>query len=279
MLHWVSAAGQDLVPQSAVAMVTIVIGRDYADTWQRAARPSWERYAQRCGFDIVVIQAPFDVHDQRSPAWQKCLVLSQPWSARFDSVVWVDADIVINEGAPNILDSVTDRTRVAATLANDQLSVAERHILIERVLKRPVPAEQSEQVWQALQNDQYRRDGIVTGLGRMIATGVMVASPALHRPFFERAYGGVTGGKANEQPSLSFALLSADRFLQITPRYNWGLWDEAHMAHPQLLVAPIPGGLEPHLPFIHNVYRKAYFLHFYQMYHVFREVTAAPWPG
>ena len=67
-----------LSPMARFAITTICTGAAYLADWQRYARKSWEAYAQRHGFELVVFEKPLDSSDRaqgRSPAWQKCLVL------------------------------------------------------------------------------------------------------------------------------------------------------------------------------------------------------------
>src|SRR5437870_3310658 len=91
------------------AIVSIVIGDRYQTAWDRACKSTWTAYAQKYGYDIVIIQCHLDESDRaraRSVSWQKLLVLSQPWARHYERVVWVDSDIVFSKTAPDILKSV-----------------------------------------------------------------------------------------------------------------------------------------------------------------------------
>ncbi len=63
------------------AIVTLAVGHAYSERFEQFCRKNWMEYAARHGYDIVVFKDPLDRSERvakRSPAWQKCLVLSQP---------------------------------------------------------------------------------------------------------------------------------------------------------------------------------------------------------
>ena len=86
------------------------MGEKYLTTWRRVCEANWHAYAQKYGYDIVCLDAPLDSSArarQRSPSWQKCLILGQDAIRKYERVVWVDADILINvEAAPSIVEGV-----------------------------------------------------------------------------------------------------------------------------------------------------------------------------
>jgi hypothetical protein len=55
----------------------------------------------------------------------------------------------------------------------------------------------------------------------------------------------------------------------MSPRFNWGIWGPALLSCPDIVSPTLPD-VGPYLPFVQAEFAKAYFLHFYQMYHVFR---------
>jgi len=91
------------------AIVTLAIGDTYLERWRRLCEPGWRAYAEKCGYDLLVIDQPLDVTARaaaRSPSWQKCLVLQSSITGRYGRVVWIDADILINAAAPPITEGV-----------------------------------------------------------------------------------------------------------------------------------------------------------------------------
>jgi hypothetical protein len=258
-----------IVPSRPHALVSIVIGDDYGAVWRRTSRPTWEKYAAIHGYDVIAITRPFDTSDRRSPAWQKCLILGQSWSHLYQRIVWIDADIVINISAPNILDSAGPLHQVSATLVDDQLSLAEKHILMERLWKETIAPDQAMARWRRLQRNIYIQNKIETEESNMVTTGVMVLSPSHHRNLLEEIYAAPELSRGYEQPHLSHAILRQGLLHEISPRFNWGIWGPAILSCPDIVEPPLDS-VGPYLPFIQGEFAKAYFLHFYQMYHVLK---------
>ena len=87
------------------AIVTIAIGEKYVGSWKKYCQPNWQAYAHKYGYDLICLEHPLDVSSRaklRSPAWQKCLILSQGFASDYKTVVWIDSDIVINDNAPDV---------------------------------------------------------------------------------------------------------------------------------------------------------------------------------
>lgn len=74
------------------------------DEWRpiaEATLPLMRAYAARHGFDL----SSADLAGPRPPSWQKIIGLLQTLPGR-PAVVWIDADVVIEDGTKNILDDV-----------------------------------------------------------------------------------------------------------------------------------------------------------------------------
>jgi hypothetical protein len=71
----------------------------------RLSRPSFERYANRYGYDLDVRTEPLQY--ERPGQWNKILLLSELVD-RYDVVVWVDADAVIIDASRDIADELED---------------------------------------------------------------------------------------------------------------------------------------------------------------------------
>ena len=87
------------------AIVTLTLGKTYQSFWERMCCANWEEYARRNDYDVIALSEPLDptLHAaERQLSWQKCLILSQPFSAQYERIVWLDADILINPDAPDI---------------------------------------------------------------------------------------------------------------------------------------------------------------------------------
>src|SRR5262245_35133166 len=95
---------------NGTALITVAIGEPYFSNWKKYCEPSWQAYAAKHNMDVICIHEPLDMSERahgRSPAWQKCLVLSQPFAANYQRVVLLDSDVVINSAsAPNVIADV-----------------------------------------------------------------------------------------------------------------------------------------------------------------------------
>src|SRR3546814_20572919 len=63
------------------ALTTMVIGSDYKSMWEGLYRRSVEAYAERHDYELVIIDAAIDPRPkagERTPHWQKCLILEHP---------------------------------------------------------------------------------------------------------------------------------------------------------------------------------------------------------
>jgi hypothetical protein len=225
-----------------VALVTLALGERYERLWRRACEPRWRAYADRHGYDVVCLTEPLDTSPRargRSAAWQKCLVLEQPFAADYDRVVWVDADVVINPAAPAVLAGVP-RERVGAV---DEFASPSRelHELLIAKLYAHWDAVGQPYVSNATPAEYYESWGLPAGPDGVVQTGVMVLSPEHHAEVLRRTYDDYDdrGPDLNyEMRPLSWELLNADLVEWIDPAFNciWGAWCAIH--HPFLLTEP-----------------------------------------
>src|SRR5436305_7949452 len=83
---------------NAKALVSLAIG-SRQQSWKRYCEPNWQAYGRKYRFDVLCLDRPLDNSERaskRSPAWQKCLILSQPFAQKYQRIVWLDSDILIN---------------------------------------------------------------------------------------------------------------------------------------------------------------------------------------
>jgi hypothetical protein len=147
------------------AIVTIAIGAAYSARFRAHCEGGWSRYADRHGFQLIVIEAPLDLKPRaaaRSPAWQKCLVLRPDVAGSFDRVIWIDADILINDSAPS--------------MALTQQAEAVNPGLAKTWATYLDPAD-----WHAAW-------GLPRSGRSIVQTGVLVLAPKHHRELLEHVY-------------------------------------------------------------------------------------------
>ncbi len=245
------------------AIVTLAIGKDFRERWLQICQPNWQIYAERQGYDLICIDEPLDdspLARQRSPSWQKCLVLSQPFSRRYERVVWVDLDVLINPTAPDI----TAETPIDKVGAVDEYSVPTRALYATTLAKlyRHWEAIGLPFVRNPTPESFYEVFGFTQGFPQVVQAGVMVLSPEHHRQILEHVYTEYADRGHNwnyEMRPLSYELLQADcvHWLDARFNYTWGLYQALHF--PFLLDA---GPNERLAACLAEAKQKTYFLHF-----------------
>ena len=227
----------------SIAIATLALGERYLRPWQEVCEPGCRAYANAHGYDVVCLTTPPDGSARarsRSPAWQKCLILSQPELEGYDRVVWVDADVVINPDAPSVVAGVP-RELVGAV---DEYSIPDRetHRANLEKLTRFFDQHKIRYVPNSTPADYYRVYGLPDHHDAVVQTGVMVLSPAHHTDLLARVYRDYEqrgGPEWNyEMRPLSFELMEAGVVRWIDPRFNyiWGLYRSLH--YPFLLNHP-----------------------------------------
>jgi hypothetical protein len=81
------------------AIFTILFGADYIKRWQLCAEAGWRAYAARHGYDLVLVDGPIKRAADlpaRPIHWQKLFIPQHPAAARYERIVFLDADIMIN---------------------------------------------------------------------------------------------------------------------------------------------------------------------------------------
>lgn len=265
MLHFLESGGSQPAPTGArAALVTVLIGETYARVWDRLCRPTWADYAGRLGYDLIVIRDRLDPQDTRSPAWQKLLILDQPWSRRYERIVWLDSDILIAKGAPDILRHAGPPEKVGLCLDGARLSDAETQIYVERL--NGIVLEPASHATVRAQTKRFMYANNETPAHDIAYnTGVMALSPAHHNDLLKSCYRQAEVTDMYEQPWLSHLLVESDGAFAMNPRFNWGFIeslniyfrsglsgdeDEAYLTRAVLHLARAE-------------LRNAYFLHFY----------------
>jgi len=271
---------------SRKAIISIVLGESYVQNWKQYAEGGWRQYAKKHGYDVIIHDRPLDTSERaqnRSIAWQKCLVLTEEIRRLYERVVWIDSDILINHFlAPDIMaDCPPDRIG-----GIDAYSFITRELfqtLHERKIKYvekfgfdlPIPKTGRE---------FYTDWGIHTGLDEVISTGVLILNPELHHTILEKTYSNYEDkGAARwlyEERPLSYEIVKAGKHHFIDHRFNVIFSHYLFAFYPHLLFGP--GSSE--LPFFQPSFRAAlrivaatsafaysYFLHFAGGWKVYQE--------
>jgi hypothetical protein len=227
------------------AIVTIAIGSQYFNYWRTYCESSWREYADKHGFDVIVVSELLDRSDtasNRSPAWQKCLVLSQEWSAKYRQIVLLDSDIVINaQLAPKITDQVPFAS-IGGVISGAQIPEDLRVVFLSRLWNQQYPYEPGLRQWHEQQAAYYTKFGLSPAPAGIVQTGVLVASPHHHRHIFEHVYNTRWPGEDRnfEQIPLSHAILNSGMFHRLDSRFNSVFYETLLVHHAYLLIPELP---------------------------------------
>ncbi len=237
----------------AKAIVTLVVGEQHRTLWETCARASWETYAKRHGYKLVIVDQLIDKSEEgmeRSPSWQKLLLWRLPELHDCDRVAWIDADIIINnDTAPDIVDSVPPE-KIGAAVAHLILAYPGMESALARVCGTSTLAEHARWVYEqsSLPPFDYH-----------LNAGVLVLSRS-HQEFLEYIYETYPEQPKSyfEQMALSSESLQRGLHHALDPRFNAAWYEHKAAFYPFLYGAP--SALLPLCLAV--VYANNFFLHF-----------------
>lgn len=267
------------------ALVTMLVGESYVQEWETYCRDGWLDYGKRHDCDVIVLTQPIlpdAVTAERSLHWQKLLVPSLPGLRDYDSVAWVDGDILINaHRAPSIF-AAHDLERIAvvnqAPVIDDRLDVmttGERWTYLAKLAVRPAAGQPVPRIAEHIRvpTRLYAADRLEPAPKDFVNTGVFVFNPARHGAFFTKVFQKYRRDSRNgdyEQTPLSFEILQSGLAEFIDPRFNriWSL--EAARHYPFLFharyVKPAPEDRAAWVAMarqcVNAAFFNSYFLHF-----------------
>jgi hypothetical protein len=267
------------------AMATLVVGESYSAIWHQVCEPNWQRYAEKYHLDLVCLSQPLDTSkraQERSAAWQKCLILSQDFAQRYEQVVWMDADIMINNRtAPSVVEGVpVEKVGAAQEMTLSHTEPKPGRELLDRI----------GEFWPNVQpvirytpREYYTVYGLPDDCDRVINTGVMVLSPSHHRALLEKVYYAYEEKRGREwhmeMRPLSYELNHAGLVHWIDSRFNMMWLPHKFLYYPFLLQPQIGSalssrvkrklckliGVDPlrtlHTACINAAFQRSYFFH------------------
>ncbi|WP_395670347.1 hypothetical protein [Phenylobacterium sp.] len=257
--------GASLQPTHRRAIVSVVIGEEYKAIWSTMSQASWQAYCARHGYDLIIVTEPLDTSGRaagRSPAWQKLLVLNEPWSALYDRIVWIDADIVISPTAPDIVAASPDPAKVGVCISGDQMSEADKHVYFERLYNMQVDPLQAARAWEIHEANRLAEDGITEAGAPMLNTGVMVLTPALHNDLFLETYALDGKSRLYEQPQLSYQLWKRGLIHRLSARFNWIVQEVLTLQFHEASAVASEKDLVEIVAYMRKELGRCYFLHF-----------------
>jgi len=158
---------------------------------------------------VICLDTPLDAGPTaRGPAWQKCLILSQPFAERYERVLWVDSDMVFHPEAP-CLASLVPPERIGGVDEYATPTPRQYQLALERLYR----------AWDALgiayvnnptPRAFYNNFGLAPAFDQVVQGGLLVLTPSRHRHLLEAAYKVVYPAKRRhdgEMIALSHTLL------------------------------------------------------------------------
>lgn len=264
------------MPQtSRKALVTLAIGDDYARSFMANARPTWDKYCDRHGYDLVVLSEPIDKgcdFSKKSIHWQKLLIGLIPQLREYDHLVWVDGDILINYRAAPCVVSALKEDKIGVVdissdflQADDVFNLHSRFLLLNHCMSRQLGAATAKTVFT---DGDLREFYKVFDLGdkadRFINTGVLAFSPARHAHWLAEVYAKYRKDFPDfENTPLSYELQAQDRAEYLDGRFNLIWAQEITRNYPFLFNLEIVKR-NPELLFLcaNTAFRNSWFLHF-----------------
>ena len=222
------------------AIVTLAIGQAYEAIFEKYCRPLWSLYAEKHGFDLIVITQHLDNSPRaksRNISWQKCLIFSDPRIQKYDRVVWVDSDILINPNSPDITLGVPlEKIGVvdeAATPSKEDLKLyLERFSKHSSFAPETAPIGSMETLSPAMKEyleyafnptAYYNSFGLSGEFESIVQGGVIALSPRYHQELLERVYYAYEdkGPEWNyEQRPLGYEIQKQQKEFWLSPKFN-----------------------------------------------------------
>lgn len=251
------------------AIVTIALGKKFVRMTKNYCQKNWEAYAQKHGYDVIFIEEPLDKSERaqkRSPSWQKLLVCSQEWAKKYERIVWVDADVLINPNAPDISKNVP-LDKIGATNEREQ-PIKDHHILaISRMYKHwgllGLEFNESYAV-----PEYYKEYGIDCDLQDIVQCGILVWSPQHHAKFLKYVYDNYEDNDHRlnyEMRPTSYEILKNNLVHWLDPRFNYLMHLIKAAYYPYLLDhKKLPWHCRKQIrkTTLQTIFENSYFLHF-----------------
>jgi hypothetical protein len=260
------------------ALVTLVIGSSFQETFKTWFLPGWTAYCSRHGHDLIVIDAPQDDSPRarsRSPAWQKCLVYRHPAVSRYEQVAWVDADIRIRPDAPDLFAGIPPE--VIGAVNEYATPTPEDYANGLAQLYRRWDAEGTAYINNLTPRDYHRNFGIDSPHDGVVQTGVIAFSPGIHGRVFQETYDQYEEkgdpSWCYEMRPLSHEIQQSGALQWISPKFNlgWSLCEllyypflTRHRSRLRKLLALLTGNAAVRLrrKCVTAAFESNYFLHF-----------------
>jgi len=243
-----------------VIFVAMAIGDKYLQEFNRLFRPNLEKYIAKHGYDVRVetelIDKQFGTHVlPQMMTLQKLLLCSQSWSQKYDFVVWIDADILVNINSPAIHTRMQNEKKIGIVDEYAQPTPADRIMF------------QKHHGWEDNAPDYYKLHGgfSLPNATQVLNVGMMVMQPKYHRVYLEELYNKVIQEARNpargfhyEQSSIGYHLQQDKMYTLLPAEWNriWAIYRDLHR------LATVNAKDEDLTSHLKQVFGETYFLHF-----------------
>jgi hypothetical protein len=158
-------------------LVTICLGEKYLQQYNRLFRPSQEKYAKKCGYEFKVITDY--IKEPKHPdliSFNKSLVCDYNWNKEYDFIIFIDADIIINENTPPIHNEYSFGDKIG--VVNQSQPTLQARIDGQIHKGYEVTA---KEYYKLKSNHNIETDHIIN-------TGVLVIQPKIHQLFLRNIF-------------------------------------------------------------------------------------------
>ena len=219
------------------AIVTIAVGKRFNRMVNKICRENWELYAAKYGYELIVIDELLDNSERgrsRCAAWQKCLILSQKWSDKYERIVWIDTDILINPNAPDICDGIAE-DKIGAVNEFTSPTRESYNLALSRMYEHWTNLKYNPVINYGAK-EYYKSFGIDCDFEDVVQTGVIVFNPKIHKEILENVYYNYEEKGLNyEMRPLSYEILKSGMIHWIDNRFNTLLQFQKALYYPFLL--------------------------------------------
>jgi len=200
-------------------LVTICIGEKYLHQYNALFRPSQEKYAKRCGYDFKIITDYIkEPHHISVVSMNKVLVCDYKLDKDYDFLIFIDADIIVNENTPPIHSEYDFGDKIG--VVNQSQPTLQARILTQKHKGYEVTA---SDYYKLKSNHDIETDHIIN-------TGVLVIQPNKHKLFLRKIFDTYSkqqiGNKAGfhfEQSVIGYEIQKSNLFYFMNMKWN-ALW-------------------------------------------------------
>jgi hypothetical protein len=232
-----------------ILLITLAIGDKYLQMYNLLFRKSQENYAKKYGYDFMVLdkfissETNFSNQHPHLISFQKILVCSQSFSSKYDIIIFIDADILINTNTPPLHNLKDWGNNIGIV---DEYSQPTPELRIQL---------QKNNNWETTATDYYKLAGLDINTNKLLNTGVLVMQPKKHSQFLVNIYNKYAKQAINhfrgfnyEQSCIGYELQINNNYILIDNKWNalWALYKNIGNKYKTL----------------QEIYNNNYFIHF-----------------